>query len=332
MPLTFTPDILSFSTMSRNVADLKNRADVARTEAVTGRHEDITAHTKGNVGEAHLLKKAVDDVAAYQESLTFSIGRAAATQTSLNSITTDSSRIATAALAAVQREDDAVLRTSAAEARASITTIFSALNASVGGRSLFGGDVAEQFPLTSPEQLLSEVETIVAGAADAATAEALLDTYFNDPAGGFATNIYQGGDGTAPKVEIAPGLRIDVSAKANEQEIRDLLRGLASLAVFENAGFAGAQAFAEAGATRALEAESGFTDLRARIGIGEARMEVARSRYADEEAALTTLFNQRTARDPFEAASQLQLLESQLESSFLLTARLSQLSLSNFLR
>lgn len=332
MPLTFTPDLLSFSTMSRNVANLKSRADVVRTETVTGRHEDITAHTRGNVGEAHLLKKAVDDVAAYQENLTFSIGRASATQASLNSITTDSSRISTAALAAVQRDDTAVLRTSADEARATITTIFSALNASVGGRALFGGDVAEQFPLASHEQLLTDIETIVAGAADAATAETLIDTYFNDPAGGFATNIYQGGAGTAPEVEIAPGARLDVSAKADDPVIKDLLRGLVSLAVFESAGFTDAQAFAEAGATRALESESSFTELRARIGIGEGRMEAARSRYADEEAALTTLFNQRTARDPFEAASELKLLESQLESSFLLTARLSQLSLSNYLR
>lgn len=318
--------------MSRNVADLKNRADVVRTETVTGRHEDITAHTKGNVGQAHLLKKAVDDVAAYQENLTFAIGRASATQTSLDSITTDSSRISTSALAAAERDDFAVLRTSANEARAAITTIFAALNGSVGGRALFGGDVAEQFPLTSPEQLLTDIETIVGGAADAATAEALIDTYFNDPAGGFATNIYQGGAGTAPEVEIAPGLRIDVSAKANDQSIKDMLRGLVSLAVFENAGFADAQAFAQDGATRALESESSFIELRARIGIGETRLEVARSRYADEEAALTTLFNQQTARDPFEAASQLKLLESQLESSFLLTARLSQLSIANYLR
>lgn len=332
MPLSITPDLLSFSTMSRNVGDIKSRVDVVRTEAVTGRIEDVTAHTRGNVGEAHLLKKAVDDVAAYQENLTFAIGRASATQTSLDSITTDSSRISTAALAAVQRDDETVLRSSAAEARGAITTIFSALNASVGGRALFGGDVAEQFPLAPPETLLADIEAIVAGAPDAATAEALIDTYFNDPAGGFATNIYQGGAGTAPEVEISPGVRLDVSAKADDPAIRDILRGLVSLAVYQSAGFTDGEALAQSGATRALEAESGFVDMRARIGVGENRMEVARSRYADEEAALTTLFNQRTARDPFEAASELQLLESQLEASFLLTARLSQLTLANFLR
>lgn len=332
MALSITPDLLSFSTMSRNVADLKSRADVARTEATTQRIEDITAHTRGNVGEAHLLKKAVDDVIAYQENLTFAVGRAAATQTLLGSINTDSARVAAEALAAAKRDDDAVLRTSAEQARGAITTVFAALNASVGGRALFGGDVAEQFPLSSPEQLIADIEAIVAAAPDLATAEADIDAYFNDPAGGFATNIYQGGTGDAPDVEIAPGVRVDVSVRADAQEIRDMLRGLASIAVFESAGFPDGRDLAESGATRTLETESTFADLRAVIGDGEARLENARARYAEEQAALTTLFNQRTSRDPFEATAQLQLLETQLESSFLLTARLSQLSLANFLR
>ena len=318
--------------MSRNVADLKSRADVARTEATNQRIQDITAHTRGNVGEAHLLKKAVDDVIAYQDNITFAVGRAATTQTVLGSINTDSARVAAEALAAAKRDDDAILRTSAEQARGAITTVFAALNASIGGRALFGGDVAEQFPLSSPDQLISDIEAIVAAAPDLATAEAQIDTYFNDPAGGFMTNIYQGGSGDAPDVEIAPGVRVDVSVRADAQEIRDMLRGLASIAVFESAGFAEGRELAESGATRTLETESTFADLRAVIGDGEARLENARARYAEEQAALTTLFNQRTARDPFEAATELQLLETQLESSYLLTARLSQLSLANFLR
>lgn len=332
MALGITPDLLSFSTMSRNVADLKSRADIARTEATTQRIEDITAHTRGNVGEAHLLKKAVDDVIAYQDNIAFAVGRAATTQTVLGSINTDSARVAAEALAAAKRDDDAVLRTSAEQARGAITTVFAALNASIGGRALFGGDVAEQFPLSSPDQLISDIEAIVAAAPDLATAEAQIDTYFNDPAGGFMTNIYQGGSGDAPDVEIAPGVRVDVSVRADAQEIRDMLRGLAAIAVFESAGFAEGRELAESGANRTLETESTFADLRAVIGDGEARLENARARYADEQAALTTLFNQRTARDPFEAATELELLETQLESSYLLTARLSQLSLANFLR
>jgi len=39
-----------------------------------------------------------------------------------------------------------------------------------------------------------------------------------------------------------------------------------------------------------------------------------------------------TSRDQYEAAAELKALEASLEASYMLTARLSQLSLMNFLR
>ena len=332
MALTFTPDLLSYSSLSRNVADLKARADVTRTESVTGRYEDITAQTNGDIGGAHLTKKALDDVIAYKENLTFSQNQAAAVQTVLDSVNTDGARIATEALAAAERDDNAALRTSVEEARAAVKSVFAALNTSVGGRALFSGDVAERAPLASPDQFIADIEAIMASAVDAADAEAMLDTYFNDPTGGFATSIYQGGAGEAPGVEIAPGVRLDVSAKADDQSVRDLLRGLASIAAYDSAGFADRDTLIEDGGTLVLEAGVDLTDLRARIGVGESRIEAAITRYTQEEAALTTLFNQKTARDPYEAASELRLLETQLEASYLLTSRLSQLTIANYLR
>ena len=326
------PDILSYTRLSRGVNDLKAQADTTRTEAVTGRYEDITKHLKGDVGSAHLLKKAVDDVKAYQQSLSLAEGRAQATQFALGSLTEESSRIATNGLSAFSRGDESMLRTIASDSRAAISSVFAALNTSFGGRTLFGGDATNSPPLATPDQLIADVEAIIAGATDVADAEAQLDTYFNDPAGGFETNIYLGGAGEAPEVEIAPGIRVGTSAKANDQPIKDLLRGLASMAAFQSASFAGADALIENGAKKTLGTESPMADLRAVIGVNESRIGSAKSGYEIEESLLTSLYNDKTARDPYDAASELQLLESEIEKSFLLTARLSRLSLSNFIR
>ena len=330
--VTSVPDLLSSSRLSRNIGDLKSRADVTRTESVTGRYEDITARNNGDVGGAHLAKKALDDVIAYTELLALGQNRAATTQSVLDSLNTDGSRIATETLAAFGRGDMASLGTSSTDARATISSIFASLNVNVGGRSLFGGDVTNQSPLAVPEQFIADIEAIMAGAVDAADAEAQLDFYFNDPAGGFATTIYQGGANDAPPVEIAPGVRIDVSARADDQAVRDLLRGLASIATYESAGFADAEEMAEYGAEVTLGAEATLTDLRAEIGIGEARIDAAITRYEEERNVLTSLFNQKTARDEFEAASELELLETQLQTSYLMTSRLAELTLANYLR
>lgn len=326
------PDLLAFATVSRAVSDLKKQADVTRTESVTGRVDDVTAHLKGDVGSAHLVKKAVDDVRAYQENLSLAEGRSQATQTALNNFSVDSNRIATDTLSAIGRGDTGTLSIQATDARSALSSIFAGLNSSFGGRALFGGDETNRPPLTSPEQLISDVETIIAGATDAADAEAQLDTYFNDPAGGFATNIYQGGAGRAPLVEIAPGIRVDTSARADDQPIKDMIRGLVSIATSPSATFADRNAFIETSANRTLGADVLVTEQRAGIGANEARIVAARERYDSEETILVSLYNDKTARDPYEAASELRLLETQLEAAYLLTSRLARLSLSNYLR
>ena len=326
------PDILSFSRLSGAVSDLKTRAETTRTEAVTGRYEDITAANNGDVGNAHLLSKAVEDVQSYQRNLSLAENRAQRTQLVLNTLTTESNRIASESLSAVGRGDEATLRTNAADAKAAVTIIFAALNTTEGGRALFGGDVTDRAPFASPDQLLSDVETIVAGATSDADAKAQLDFYFNDPAGGFATSIYNGGDNEAPSTEIAPGVRISVSTKGDAQPIKDLIRGLSEIAASGSISYGSSTSFVETSASTTLSAESALTELRAEIGVGEARVSASKARYEAEETILTTLFNEKTARDPFEAASELQLLESQLEASYLMTARLARLTIADYLR
>ncbi len=326
------PDLVSFTRLSRAIADIKSRADIARSESVTGRREDVTAATNGDVGSAHLLKKAIDDARSFQQLLVVSQNRAQRTQASLDVIGGDAVRIGTEALSANGRDDSYALNTLAADARAAVFNAFSALNVSEGGRALFSGDASDRLPFGDPEQLLTDVGAIVAGATDAADAQAQLDTYFNDPAGGFATNIYQGGTNKVAPVEISPGVRIDVSATAADQPIRDLLRGLAGIAVQQSASFADAKSFLEDSAATTIAADGDVTQLRGVIGVGEAQIAAAVTRYEAEEAILTSLFNDKTGRDQFEAASELQLLESQLEASYLLTARLARLSITNFIR
>ncbi|NOX93623.1 MAG: hypothetical protein GXP04_00575 [Alphaproteobacteria bacterium] len=326
------PNILSFSRLSRIVSDIKVRADVTRTEATTGRREDITAAMKGDVGGAHLLKKAIDDTKSFQSLLALGQNRSQRTQSALALLGIDAVRIGAETLGASGRNDTQALVSLAADARGAISSIFSALNTTDGGRALFGGDVTDRPPLVAPEQLLADIELIMAGATDATDVQTQLDFYFNDPSGGFATSIYQGGLNKSPAVAISPGIRVDVSATAADQPIKDIIRGLAAIATNSFAPFADKSGVVDYGATTALGADTSITDLRAVIGVGQARIGAAISRHEAEGTILTSLFNEMTGRDQFEAASELQLLESQLEASYLLTARLARLTIADFIR
>jgi len=326
------PDILSFSRISQNVADLKSRVDTTRTESVTGRYEDVTKQANGDVGGVHIIRKAIDDARLFRENIGVALSRAQVTQTIMSNIGADSSRIATEMTAAIGRDDQAMVNVLINDAAATLAVSFSALNVTFGGRSLFSGDATDRPPLAAPEQLIADIEAIMAGAVDAADAQTQIDFYFNNPAGGFATSIYQGGVNDASSVEIAPGTRVDVSANASDQPIKDMLRGLATVAAAKSATFADVDSVILNGTSTALNAQAVLVDQRAAIGVNEQRLASAIERYETEETILTTLYNDKTLRDPFEAASELQLLETQLEASYLLTARMARLSLANFLR
>jgi len=329
------PDVLAHSRLARIIADMKSRADTARTEAVTGRYEDITKAVNGDIGGAHLVLKAIDDAKSYQTMLSLAESRAAQTQATLVNLTDQSRTISTDALSFLNRGDNDSMKTIAADANASLSVIFSSLSVSVGGRSLFGGDAVDRAPLGDVEDLIADVGAILAGAADAATAAAALDFYFNDPTGGFATTIYQGGVGNAPMTEIAPGVRISASVKADNQAIKDVMRGFAVLANFDQmpgGSAAERQAAMVSAAELVIDAEGDLVNIRAAIGVAEQRISGSKSRYEAEETVLTNVYNQKTAKDEFEAASALTALETQLEASYIMTARLSQLNLANFLR
>ncbi|OZA12697.1 MAG: flagellar biosynthesis protein FlgL, partial [Rhodobacterales bacterium 17-64-5] len=81
-----------------------------------------------------------------------------------------------------------------------------------------------------------------------------------------------------------------------------------------------------------LTSEDSRIALAARIGTAEAKVEAARTRNAAEETALGILRSDLGSVDPYEAATRLEAARNQLESLYLVTARVSRLSLTEFLR
>jgi len=68
------------------------------------------------------------------------------------------------------------------------------------------------------------------------------------------------------------------------------------------------------------------------MGILQESLNRAQERQQAERASLTTAYQSLVGRDQFEAASELKQLEVALESSYIITSRISGLSLSNYLR
>ncbi len=336
MLLSAFPDLLSFQKRTRLTGDIKARLERTSIEAVTGKREDVTAAVKGNLGGAHLLQKAIDDIEQDQRINALTGSRLSLTNTALSSVQQLISEVSTDGIVAVNAGDPFTLGVIAEQAESDLRNTMSLLNSSHGNRRLFAGDATDASPLASPDTLLTDVKAILQSNSDPADVKIALDTYFDSPTGGFATNIYQGGTGEAPASFLADGSKIEFPVRADNQALRDTMRGLAVMAVTKDSGHAvTSNEFKDIflqGTSSLSKSNIAIIKLEGLIGISEGLIERADEQQRKEKFTIGVALNSLTGRDQYEAAAELKQLEAQLEASYLVTSRLSNLRLTNFLR
>jgi len=88
----------------------------------------------------------------------------------------------------------------------------------------------------------------------------------------------------------------------------------------------------QSGLDFASKGNNGLIVLEGNLGIYQETLAKAQDRNDFEELTLSAAYQSLTGVDQFEAAAELKQLEVALQSSFIITSRLSELSLTNFIR
>lgn len=324
--------LLTHLRLSAATTALRKDSEIARVEVVTGRKGDLSRVLGANVAKAELMRAALDGIDLNRNAISRATLRGGVAQSALSEISSSTSQLNVELLSAIGRGDETAISVSSAEARSGLENAFLRLNARVEGLSIFAGDAADANALGDVNKLLADISSLFSGASSPAQFEADLDSYFNSVGGGFAVDVYKGGAGDLGSLEIRPGELVTVAAKANEPAIKDLLRGLSTIAVAGQAGKSSLRDAVISNATSTIfRATDGVLDIQTRIGIEERRAAESARHLDIEVTILTESYNALTAADPYESASRLQALEAQIEASYILTSRLSRLSLTNFL-
>ena len=81
-----------------------------------------------------------------------------------------------------------------------------------------------------------------------------------------------------------------------------------------------------------MQSQAERAALAGRIGISEARIDEASTRNESESNALQVLKYDLLGVDAYDAATRMETAQNQLETLYAVTARLSRLSLVDFLR
>lgn len=316
---------------ARTQLDLHQLAD----ELSSGRKADISDALRGNFGELTHVERGLRISSIYISESQTAAHHLNAVQAILQSVQDNTERISVDTLAASTLGQSSTILTTVAPAEDALKSIISSINQKVAGRSAFSGAATDQPALASSEVILGELEVAVAGAVDAADMVAVVDAWFQDPAGGYETSGYLGSTEDAGEFLIGDGQRVSHSVSALDPAIRTVISGLA-LASLVSRGIgpvdeASISELGIAAGERIISGKNQITETRADIGIAEARIETVLTVHKAAETTLGIRQNDLLSADPFETATKLQAVETQLSNIFLVTSRLSRLSLSEFL-
>jgi flagellar hook-associated protein 3 FlgL len=319
--------------LARQGADLRAQVNRAAQEVTTGRNADLAATLAGDLSPLLAIDASLARLAAFGTTTQDAALQTAAQQTALEGLSSLTLGITTTLLGAREFQTQAQIDTIAADARGRLASAIGLLNSQAADRAIFSGTATDTSPLGPADDLLAALEAAAAGLPSAATVAAAVLDWFADPMGYAA--FYRGGAALAP-VPIAPGEAAELATTAMDPAIRDTLAGFAMAALLDRGMLAGNAAeralLAQRAGQELLATNDARTALAARIGAVEAQIEAARTRNGAEETALGILRSDIGSVDPYEAASRLEAARSQLESLYLVTARVSRLSLVEFLR
>lgn len=323
-----------FQLQRDNVA-LKTSLNTLAGELSSGEKAD---RVKANKGDTARLS-AVDNRLKVLDSLQFMATETdvtlSAAQTALSNL--DRQRGALAEPLILINAESTELQVSEASraARDRLEGLISTLNTRLGDDSLFAGKAIDQAAFTSPDVIIANLVAAIGPATDATDIMNAIDTWFDDPAGGFATVAYTGDTGAQATRRLDESTVVTLDARADDPGLKDVLRGAVYAAV--TAEIAGLDKRTRsdllfAGGVQLQNAASDLAQVQARIGFVEG--EVARFQEAQtaEQATLSIVRNMMTQADPFETATRLQAVQTQLETHYAMTARLARLNLAEYLR
>ena len=227
------------------------------------------------------------------------------------------------------------------------------LNTSSGGRYLFAGTATDDQPVQyadvvnggtgfSPNQVLQDVIAAKPPVVDAATLNDLLNgpdgisSVFDDTHATathrYEATFYNGStDNVSGKIDASQ--TIIYGSRADDPGIRQVMKAAYTLASIDMDSMPPAQyrQLLEQSLADLQEGIGLITEKKAELGLAEQTVEQAQDRHALLTDVLTGQINGLEAIDQYETNVRILSLSSQIDATFAITARISKLSLMNFL-
>jgi len=337
-------------TRRQAAADLTRELGQAQKELATGLKSDVFAALGVRASETLDLRASADRHEAQIRANSLLMGRMESMADALGAMR---GAAQTAIELAVPNRDAPMGTVSEVRnvARTALDRLVAQANSAHAGVPLFAGTaqpgrVLQGWSETNPATGLAPrdvLDGILAGglpdAAAATAAVAEIEAAFADasaaPARNYGATFYNGtpAGGARQSAVIGEGETLAYGVQADDPAFRETVMGLAMLAAVDPATMEpGAYKVWMARAVDALTAGAGkLLQAETDVGAQQARIETANTRMQDRVDIYKGRILDLEGVDEYEAATRISLLDSQLNASYAVTARLSQLSFLNYM-
>jgi flagellar hook-associated protein 3 FlgL len=328
-------DLAQSFQMRRDNARLSVDLNRLAGELSSGRVQDVTDRLRGNFGILSSIERGIARAGSFETSISEARLETKARQQSIESIRTLGEGISGALLLVNPDMDPVLIGNASRDASTRMDSVLNLLNTQVADRSLFSGVDVTGTAVADKETILAalESEIALAGAVTADDVISIVNDWFG-PGGGFEALGYAGAPQDLAALRISDSEVLPPPPKADDLRIRDMLSAFSLAALVDRGVPSGGDderaLLARAAGESLLFADRRMVGLQAEIGESESQIERAQAEVAAETDGLILARSDMIAADPFETATELEAVETQLRTLYAVTAKLSGLSLTDY--
>lgn len=340
-----TPSRLLLQPSRLAMAAAQKQLTAAQTEASTGRHADVTLALGSRAGSDIGLRIQLATVEKDIGAATQAKVKAGVLQTSLSYLTEMTNGFRSALTGA---RNSAGGRNVAANAAASaLASMRETLNTAYDGQYLFAGVNATTAPINGyaggpHAEIISAFTAEFGFPPDDPAAAALTPTQINDFLSGSFNDLFEGASWNANwsnaadetvTVRLGGGEPVDTATSANAPFARKMAAAFSMIDVLGRGqlGQAALQTAIDSSLALVSAAQADIGGEQARIGAGESRIAATTENFETRKERLTSSIQSLEGVDSYEAAARVNVLMTELEASYALTARISKMSLLSYL-
>lgn len=336
MTITSVGDMRQHFLNLRNNTSLKNDLNTLVQELTTGRASDMTRHLGSAQTRLSSAERQLELLGQFSNSNVETTQFLSTMQVALTGAETFRAGASESLLAINDGSAPAQITEASNISRSSLEGVVQALNMRFGDRAMFGGTALSMSPLASVDDMMTSIEGVVTGLTAVDDIKLAVEDWFDAPAGGFETVGYLGDPSGFIQRPIDFNQDVEVSVRADDPGFRDLMKSLVLGALAGDTSLSltqeDRQALQKDAGVGLLSAAAPLAAIQARLGYTEGLVEDASVRMSAQETSIGIARNELVSVDPFETATSLEQVQLQLETHYTLTARLSRLSLTEYLR